>query len=172
MLDWIPELLGKATSFVPRMVRVPPTHKLVKWPMCKDGVICDNGIHWYWPLFTEIEEVDIRWVSTITYVQSVTLSDGVSVSARGKLVWAPDDVLTLVEQNSDYEDRVSEILLSAVVETLSPCRNEDLKTLEALNFALTVVCRQKLEELGVAVESACFTELVNSPAFRLINDGS
>ena len=172
MFDWIPDLLDKLTAVVPRFVRVPPTHKLVKWPMCKEGVVCDNGIVWYWPLFTETHEVDIRWVSTITYVQSVTLSDGVSVSARGKLVWAADDVLTLVEENADYEDRVSEILLSSVVETLSPCQSSDLKVLAALNFALTTVAREKLEPIGVMVESACFTELVTSPAYRLINDGS
>ncbi|MCP4896258.1 MAG: hypothetical protein GY906_04715 [bacterium] len=172
MLEWIPAFFEKATAFVPRMIKIPPTHRLVKWSQCEEATLHGPGLVWYWPLVTEILEVDVRWVSTITYVQSVTMQDGTGVSARGKLVWAPTDVLHAVTENADYEDRVSETLLSCVVETLSTCEKDSLRHVVAMNFALTVTCREALEPLGIDVQSACFTELVTSPAFRLINDGS
>lgn len=172
MFEWIPAFFEKATAFVPRFNKVPPTHRMVKWSSCGEATLHGPGKIWHWPLITEMEIVDIRYDSCITHVQSITLADGTSVSARAMTLWRPEDVLMCITENRDYADRVAETALSCVVDVLSTVRKEHLQTVVALNFALTQETRTQLAECGVDVKRCKFTELVVSPAFRVINDAN
>jgi regulator of protease activity HflC (stomatin/prohibitin superfamily) len=170
MFEWIPAFFDKATAFVPRFEKVPPTFRMIKWPNCGDGTLHGPGCIWYWPLVTDHETVDIRWQSTVTTVQSLTMADGASVSARVLTLWKVIDPLLAVGENADYSDRAAEVSQSVVVDVLGKCMAEHLRTVEALNFATTVEVRRELEEIGLEVKRSKFTELVISPAFRIIND--
>lgn len=128
------------------------------------------GIIWYWPLVTEVEHVDIRWKSCVSHVQSITMADGTSVSARAMTLWRPVDVLTAIQENEDYGDRVAETALCAVVDVLNPLTKEFLCQGRVLNQALTEETRTQLAECGIEVKRSKFTELVIARPIRLIND--
>jgi len=170
MFDWLTNLFDILLSVVPRMKKVPPTHRMIKWSHCKEGTLHGPGLIWHWPLVTEEQVVDMRWESTINYVQAVTMADGTSVSARGKIVWRLSDPLTAVEDNHEFWDRVPEQMLSATVCVLGACHKSDLRNTVSMNMMLTIECRERIEPIGVEVKECAFTELVVSPAFRLIND--
>lgn len=170
MLDWIPQFFEKLTCIIPRLVRVPTTHRLVKWSWCQEISDHGPGIHWYWPVVTEMLLVDMRWKSCVNYVQTVTMQDGTTVSARAMTVWRPYDLTLMVGQNEDYADRVAETSLSTVVDVLCPLSAQQLKCVGALNYALTAENRTQLAACGIEVVSSKFTELAVSPAYRLIND--
>lgn len=161
---------GKVTAFLPRYHKVPPTSRLVKWQKCKEGTLHGPGLVWHWPLVTEVEEIDVRWKSLVTHVQTVTLADGVTVSARTLTRWKPCDPLKCVTEEEDYEDTVGEAAQSVLVDVLSPCTSDMLKTSGALNVALSLAMQEEMRGIGVQVKKCKFTELCVSPAFRLIND--
>lgn len=171
MLEWIPAFFEKATAWCPRFQKVPPTFRFVKWSNCGEGTVHGPGLVWYWPLVTETEDVDVRWQSTVTHVQSLTMADGCPVSARCLTVWRVDDALTAIGENTDYSDRAAEISQSCVVDVLGKASTEMLRDVMMLNMMVTVAIREELEPMGLEVEKSKFTELVAAPAFRIINDG-
>jgi regulator of protease activity HflC (stomatin/prohibitin superfamily) len=171
MLEWLSMFFRKLTAWCPQFHKVPPTHRIVKWQKCRKGTLHGPGIVWYWPLVTEVEVIDIRWKSLVTHVQTVTLADGVSVSARTLTRWKPSDALKCVTEEEDYEDTVGEAAQSVLVDVLSPCTYDMLKQSNALNVALSLAMQEELRVIGVQVKKCKFTELCSSPAFRLINDG-
>lgn len=124
----------------------------------------------HWPLVTEIQEVDIRWKSLVTHVQTITLADGTTVSARTLTRWKPEDVLRCATGEEDYADTVAETAQSVLVDVLGVCDATFLKQSSSLNAALTLAMQEELGEIGVKVQKCKFTELCISPAFRLIND--
>lgn len=172
MLEWIPAFFEKATAWCPRLTRVPPTHRMVKWSKCGEGTLHGPGIIWHWPIVTETEDVDVRWGSCLCHVQSVTLADGVSVSARARTVWRVGDILTAVGVNQDYEDRVADSTMAAIVAELSRTNQAQLRDVGALNVSLTMANKSRLSECGIEVASCEYAELVVSPAYRIINEST
>lgn len=172
MLEWIPAFFEKSTAFVPRFAKVPPTERLVKWSRCQEATLHGPGIIWHWPLITEVEHVDVRWRSCLMHVQSTTMADGTSVSARALTRWRTRDVLQCIVENEDVADLVAELSQTCVVDVLAPLSRLQLQSVTALNAALTMENRVQLGECGVEVQLCKFTELVVSPAFRIINDSA
>ena len=168
MFDWITQVFDKLLLIVPKMVRVTPTHDMVKWPFCREAVVCGPGIIWYWPLFTEVQLVDIRWQSTLCYLQTITMRDGTTVTARALCIWRVDDPITSVVDNADYADRTAELTQSIVANLLASVTREQLVTVAALNAALSMECRQQMREVGIQVKDCMFTELAVTKTIRLM----
>lgn len=170
MLDWIPMFFGKATAFVPRFTKVPPTDRLIKWSKCGDSSLHGPGLIWHWPLVTEVVQVDIRWQSLVTHVQTVTLSDGTTVSARTLTRWKPSDPLLAIDSEADYSDAVADMAAATLVDLLSSIDKNVLRQTKVLSTALTLELQSELRSLGVSVQKATFTELCITPAFRIISE--
>lgn len=170
MPEWLSAVIHFFTAWCPRFQRVPPTFRLVKWSRCRAGTLHGPGIVWYWPLVTEIEDIDIRWKSCVTHVQSITMSDGTQVSVRAMTLWRPSDPLQAVQENEDYADRVAEMSLCCVVDVLNPLTKDLLREGRVLNEALTQETRTQLAECGIEVLRTKFTELAIARPLRLIND--
>lgn len=171
MPEWLSSLGHILTAWCPRYERVPPTFRMVKWSRCREATLHGPGLIWFWPLVTEKEDVDVRWKSLVTHVQTITLSDGTTVSARTLTRWKPLDILKVVTSEEDYSDTVAETAQSVLVDVLGSCDASFLKQSKALNVALTLAMQEELSEIGVQVKKCKFTELCMSPAFRIINDG-
>jgi regulator of protease activity HflC (stomatin/prohibitin superfamily) len=143
---------------------------MVKWSRCQEATLHGPGLIWFWPLVTEKVDVNIQWKSMVTHVQTITLTDGTTVSARTLTRWKPDDVLKVVVSEEDYSDTVAETAQSVLVDVLGSCDATFLKQSSALSVALTLAMQAELREIGVSVQKCKFTELCMSPAFRIIND--
>lgn len=169
MLSWLSQFTDSITSWCPRFERIPPTFRMVKWSRCQEATLHGPGIVWYWPLVTEKVDVDIRWKSLMTCVQTVTLADGSTVTARTMTRWRPADVLLVVNSEEDYNDTVAETATSVLVDVLTSCTKDMLSQSNVLNATLTLAMQQELGELGIQVQKCKFTELVASRAYRLIN---
>lgn len=170
MLNWIPAFFEKATAWCPRMLLIAPTHRLVKWSKCGEPTLRGPGLEWYWPLVTEVEIVDTRWVTSLMYTQSITMSDGTTVSAKALTVWRVSDPVRCESTNQDGADRAGELTMAAVASVLATGTKKDLKKIANLNLSLTEKTRALLSECGIEVQECRFTELVISPAVRLIQE--
>ena len=170
MVEVITMVWNVLTAWCPRWTKVPPTHRLIKWSKCRPATEHGPGLIWVWPLVTDTEEVDVRWQSTVTAVQSLTMRDGTAVTCRVLAIWKVDDCVEAVGENSDYCDRAAEVSQSVVCDVMGSSTRDHLQTVAALNFAITVAIREELEAIGLEVDSCKFTELVAAPAFRIISD--
>lgn len=168
MFDWIAQFFDKILLVVPKMIRVTPTHDLVKWPFCREAIVCGPGIIWYWPLFSEVQLVDIRWQSTLCYLQTITMRDGTTITARALCIWRVDDPATAVVENADYGDRTSELTQSIVANLLASVGKDQLITVAALNATLSMDCKQQMREVGIEVKECMFTELAVTKTIRLM----
>lgn len=169
MLNWLATFADSATAWCPRFERVPPTYRMVKWSRCQEATLHGPGIVWYWPLVTEKQDVDVRWKSLVTCVQTVTLADNAAVTARTMTRWRPEDVIKVVSSEEDYEDTVGETATSILVDVLTSCNRDMISQTGALNVALTLAMQEEMREIGIQIQKCKFTELVVTPAFRLIN---
>jgi len=142
---------------------------MVKWSRCQEGSVHGPGIIWYWPLVTEKFDVDVRWKSLVTCVQTVTLADNVAVTARTLTRWKPEDVLKVVSSEENFEDTVGETATSVLVDVLTTCNRDMMCQTGALNVALTLAMQEEMREIGIKVQKCKFTELVVTPSFRLIS---
>ena len=172
MLELFSTIFSVLTAWCPRFSKVPPTHRMIKWSNCGEATLHGPGKVWHWPLVTDQEILDIRFVSTLTSVQCVTMFDGTTVSARTMTRWRVSDVIKAMDINVDYADSVAESAQSVTVDVLGSLSREHLRTVSALNASLTMSVQEELERWGIEVEECKFTELCVSPAFRLINDAS
>lgn len=170
MPEWLATFANLLTGWCPRYEKVPPTYRMVKWSNCGEATLHGPGKIWYWPLVTEKVDVNVQWKSLVTHVQTLTLRDGLSVSARTLTRWKPEDVIKCVSSEEDYADTVAETAQSVLVDVLTPCNHAMVKEAKALNVALTLAMQEELREIGVRVQKCKFTELCVSPAFRIIND--
>jgi len=170
MFEYLTAFLDKATSFVPRFQKVAPTDRLIKWSRCQEATLHGPGLVWYWPIITEVEQVDTRWRSTVTCAQTVTLADGTTVSARTLTRWKPSDIVLAVSSEADYSDTVAETAQGVLVDVLSSIDGTLLKNTKALSVALTLDLQAQMREIGIQVKKCTFTELCITPAFRLINE--
>ena len=169
MLEWIKTAFDAVTCFVPRFQRVPPNHSYIKWKRCKKPEFYVNGIFWYWPLVSEIEYVDIRSETFVSMAQSVMTSDLISVSVRTSMTAKILDPIRAVTENSNHHDKMSDLQLGAVADTvamLDQSRLGDRKfVIGLLESALSYECAK----LGYELESVKLVEFVITPCYRIIN---
>ena len=170
MLEILTTIFQTLTAWCPRWKLVPPTERLVKWSNCQEATLHGPGRIWHWPLVTETEVCDIRWKSLLTCVQTVTLKDGTTVSARTLTRWRPSDILLAITHEEDYADTVAETAQSVLVDVLSTCNRDMIKETKSLNVALTLEMQGEMKDIGISIKKCKFTELCIAPAFRLIND--
>lgn len=171
MLEWLSAIIQGITAWCPRFERIPPTFRMVKWSFCREATLHGPGIVWYWPLVTEKFDVDIRWKSLMTCAQTVTLSDGVSVTARTMTRWRPADVVSVVSGEEDYSDTVAETACSVLVDVLTSHSKDMIPRTAELNTQLSIRMAVVMAVLGIEIDQCKFTELVVSPTFRVITEG-
>jgi hypothetical protein len=159
------------TSVVPRVVKVRDIESLVIWNWRGRARLHGAGLRLVWPVVMSSELVDLRWRSTLTYVQTLTTADGHSVSARALLIWRPEDVLLMIQKSADYGDRTAEVTQSCVQSVLSRLTIGDLRG-DVANKHLVTRTSRAMGVIGIEVHSCRLVELVSSPALRLINDAA
>ena len=170
MFDWLSQFLNGITSIFPRLVKVCCTERMVLFQPSGRIEERSPGLHVCWPVIQEYQVIDIRWKSALSYVQTLTLADGNQLTLRTLTVWRPEDVICMIQSSEDYEDRVSEMALSVVVDCLAGATVADLQDTQQINAELTEEISDRLLRVGVEVDSCKLTECVRCRSVRLIND--
>lgn len=166
MLDIINQLLMTILSFVPRMVIVRSTHAGIKFRRGKIPKPMHPGLHWYWPL---VSEVDIRVTARQTNTlppQVLETKDGVGVVVGGYVVFYISDILAACATNWDVDNTVDDIARSAMVEVVTSHTYEELR--RGMTLELTKKCRSKLKQFGVGIKRAGVTDLSRCKTYRVV----
>jgi len=169
---WLGDVFRFLLSLVPRIEIVRATHAGVKFKRGRDVVYLgpDNGIafpiikwvlcfpvpwlrrtglHFYWPLVTEVEVVPIKRQTKDLDPQYLTTADNRIVGVCGILVYEVDDVVKLLTECYDYDETIRDHAVAAIKQVVCEYDAEFLQNSE-VDEELTKQLREMLEQFGVA----------------------
>jgi hypothetical protein len=72
---WLGQLFETFYKFIPHILIVRATHGGVKWVRGRNVKALPSGLHWYWPLTTEVEVI-------VTARQTLAIPDQVLAKRR------------------------------------------------------------------------------------------
>ena len=152
-LGWIGDLIRWLANIVPRLVLIRATHGAIKFVRAETREI-GPGLHVWWPITTEIEEVPIvRQVLSLDQ-QVLETKDGETVVADGVLVYAVHDLHKYLVENYDADDNLTELAQAALREAILSLTFEEINSGRVkLDHRLTKRATELLKPFGIEVES-------------------
>lgn len=165
---WLNQLIEFLGSLIPRLLVIRATEGGVKWVRGSNVVPIGPGMHWYWPVCTEIETLVTARQTVNLQPQTLTTADRRKVVVGAVVVYRVRDVERAIGRiNWDVEDTVGDIAQAAVVDVVRSSTLEELMEGDVEEW-LTKECRQQLSRYGVFVSRAAFTDLAEARVFRLV----
>lgn len=166
-------------AWIPRVLIVRSTHGGVQW---KTKLTDDDaepevielkpGLHWYWPLTSDIDlivtarrPVDIPTMSLLT-------KDGKSVIVSAAVVFRINDVIkALGEKNWDVDSTLVDVTQSVIFNAVrSRTFAELLDQPTALLNELTENTKKGVSKFGILVESVLAKDFDASRTYRILGD--
>lgn len=171
-LSWVGDIVRALLQFIPRLVLVRATHGAVRFRFGKKAIEMKPGVHFYWPLVTEVDRIVVARQSQDIPPQVLTTADGASVAVAGFATYGISNVVRAIgSKNWDVDGTVKEICAAAIAEvivqhTLAELRDY-LKSGE-LRKMLTAECKKQLRQYGVAVKRCSLTDFATCRVYRVI----
>jgi len=170
MFDWLSEIIQAIISIIPRLLIVRATHNGIKWKRGHTASALAPGLHWYWPLVTEVELVVVARQTLNTPSQALLTADGKPVTVGGVVIYKINNaVLAYGEKNWDVDSTINDITQAAIVRVVSkwPLSYSLEQLCDAVEKELTEECRRELRPFGLRVYRAAFTDFTTSKMLKL-----
>lgn len=178
-MEWLAQFFDTILSVFPRLLVVRTTHRAIKWRLGSEVVELEPGLHWYWPIVTELDTVVVARRPLNLPSQVLMTKDKQPVAIGGFVVFRINDVVKAFgEKNWDVEQTVREISTAAIVEIVM---QNDLDALlsgiaagpgSELMTSLTKNCKGAVQQYGVAVQRCGLTDFCVCQTFKLLGDGA
>ena len=173
MFSWLSQLFETFGSLFPHLRHVKATHRAVQFAGKRVKELAP-GLHWWWPITTEILDLPVVRQTLNIATQVVTTRDGSPVAASGVVVYEISDIMAALGRCYDHEETIGDVALCAVVEVLQsydlPALREALSSGD-LERRLSKVSRKRLKSFGVRVVRCALTDFAPCQVFRVIGDG-
>lgn len=170
-LGWIGQIFEWFGKFVPRWEIVEPQVQGVKYVKGAKVVICEPGIHWWWPVTTKWETHQVVRQADELQSQTIVTVDDKTIAVSGLLVYRITDLATLVTNAYAPMELVQDIALTAVHDVCCSMTWEELKGEQrkgTLDTKLRNAAKAQLKEYGVDVVKCMLTDLAPARVIKLI----
>lgn len=171
--SWIADIVQAFGKLVPRLCIVTATKQGVKWRSGKDVRPMGPGLHWYWPLTTEISIIVTARQTLNLPTQVLMTSDRQQIVVGTLVVYRINDIVEAIgKRNWDVDTTVSDITQAAIVEVISKQKLNDLLTdiSGSIEKKLTAACRKRLRQFGVYVQRCAVTDFSTCKVYKLIGN--
>jgi regulator of protease activity HflC (stomatin/prohibitin superfamily) len=169
---WIGQIATWFGNFVPTWTLVRATDGAVKFLPGGRTEVLDPGIHWYWPVTTEIEKVAVVRQVLDTQPQTIMTQDHEPVYVAGLVVYVIDDLHKYMVENFDASANLDDIVQTAIRKTIV---NRDFLTIQAaradVDNRLTSDVQKALEPFGITVEAARITDFSKARVTNMVGSG-
>jgi regulator of protease activity HflC (stomatin/prohibitin superfamily) len=169
-LDLIGQLFNTALSLCPRLTFVRKTHGAVVFRPGGKIRQLTPGLHWYWPLTSEVEEIITARQTHSLCHQTITTKDGTVLAVSAVLVYRVENVTAALVECYDVAEAIEDVVLSAVAEVLSRAKVTP-NLLARTELPLTRLSRSRLRPFGVSVLRCCLVDFAPCRVLRCITDG-
>lgn len=178
-LNWIGQFFDAILSFIPHIKIVRSTHSGVRFRsgrypqlMSAENGLFKTGVHFYWPIVTEVEVVPVKRQTVNLVAQYVTTKDDIAVGVSGIVVYEVSDVVKLLTESFEYDDTVKDFALAAIKNAMSSMTYIDIKeSHEDFDEVLTDLLRKELQDYGINVLNVTLTDFTKCRVYALWGAG-
>lgn len=169
---WIGNLVEWLGRLIPRIAIVRATHAGVKFVRGHKVKKMAPGLHIYWPITTEVEQIPTARQTHNLCTQTLMTKDRQTVIIGVVVVYSITDIVQALSENWDVSDTLSDITSTAVVAVVAESDFEIiLRSLtKEIEHELTKATRERLKPYGVKVHKCAVTDFATSQVIRVIAD--
>lgn len=166
-LGWFGEIMRWVGNLLPRWAIVRATEKLVKFKRGHLVQVSDPGIRWYWPAFTDVEQITVVRQTLNLSPQTLMTADGDTVIASGVIVFTIENVVKYLVDNYDADEAIAEVASAALRKVIISKTIEDIQRGRAdIDNALSRETQKLMEDFGILI---VYMRLVNFSKAKVFN---
>ncbi len=170
-MTWLADLLYWIARWFPHLFIVRATHEAVKFRNGKTVVVCKPGIHFYWPLVTQVIRMPIVRQTANLPTQVIQCKDGAQLAVSGVVVVEIRSIEQALGKSWNVEDTIEDISCTTILRELVGRSvdqiGRELKD-ETLQKKLTRALRKDLRQFGVYVKYAGLTDFSTCRVVKLL----
>jgi regulator of protease activity HflC (stomatin/prohibitin superfamily) len=171
---WLSQLVETFYKFVPHILIVRATHGGVKWVRGKYIKPLDPGLHFWWPLTTEVEVIVTARQTLAIPDQVLATKDGKKVVVKTLVVYKIRDIVHAIGKvNWDVDTTINDLTQSAVVRVVAThTYDEIMKGIadDTMTTTLTHAVRKELRQFGVYVVRSKLVDFAECKVFKLLTN--
>jgi regulator of protease activity HflC (stomatin/prohibitin superfamily) len=174
-LAWIGQLAEWLGRFFPRWQIITKTHGGVKFVRGAKVVPLGPGIHWFWPLVTELliyptarQAVDLRSQTFVT-------ADDKTIAVGGLIVYEVKDIAAILGHTFDPDETIRDITAAAIHDVCCVKRWDELREglrSGSLDRELRKEAAKGLDGYGVRVLRTTLTDLAPARVLKVVQSMS
>lgn len=169
---WIGQIMEWLGKLIPRLLIVRRTHAGVKFVGGSKIVELKPGLHFYWPITTEVEVMPVARQTHNLLTQVLMTKDGKSIVIGAVVIYEINNIVDALSNNWDVSDTISDVTQMAVVNVVNGWDFADLqKELGAkVENELSIETRKQLKPFGVKVIRCGVSDFSLCRVHRVITD--
>lgn len=169
---WLDQVFQAIFQFFPRILIVRATHGAVKWVRGKNVVPLGPGLHFWWPLTTDVEVLVTARQTLAIPDQVMMTKDRKKVVVRTLVVYRIPDVVRAIGQlNWDVDTTINDMTQAAVARVVVTHTCDEIMSGLAngeLTRTLTREVRKELRQFGVYVSRCKLVDFAECKVFKLL----
>lgn len=176
MMYWVGSIVasivaaGGAWYFLPRPFVVRSTHQAVVFRRGQP-ILKEVGLHWYWPVWSDVEEYPVVSTTLDLPPQKLTTADGKSVMVSCTCIYEVTNLATAVTSCYNFETDTRNAARGAVKQVIARSTLEELRTQqESVDNELGKKIRVKLKRYGLHVQEAFLSDCAPCRVICLVNE--
>lgn len=162
LFDWLNGIMSWIGSWIPRIQIIRATERGIKYKNGKDVIVLEPGITIYWPMFTEIEFINVTRQVLTLHNMTICLADSRVVTISALAVYRITDVYKYIVDNHDADMGMDEVINSIIRQTLIPLGFNSIqkdRSSSNMDSILTDAVREEVDVFGVEIEIVRLTDL-------------
>jgi regulator of protease activity HflC (stomatin/prohibitin superfamily) len=174
-MNLIRDIIAFVVTLVPRFIIISEFEHGVKlvWGNYQKTLTSTNGIkgrgvHLWWPLATDIYEVNIRPQLRRIDCQSVMTSDGRSVGVSGAIEYSVADPSASILEVQDIDESLSHFAAGTITRYINSRTLEHCREVDDLEKEISKGVRMRSKEWGLRIRRFFITDLVEHKAIRIM----
>lgn len=171
-LGWIGQLASWFGAFIPTWVLVRATEGAVKFLPKGLTKVLGPGIHWYWPVTTEMDVQPVVRQVLNTDAQTLMTKDNHPVYIAGLVVYTVVDLHKFLVENYDAEANLSDLVQTAIRRSIVSKNFQTIQEGRAdIDNRLTSDVQKILTDFGILVEAARLTDFSKARVTNVVGGG-
>jgi len=170
-MSWLADFLYWIARWFPHLFIVRATHEAVKFRHGKTVITCKPGIHFYWPLVTDVIRLPTVRQTINLPAQVIQCAEDTQIAVSGVVVVEVRSIEAALGRSWDVTDTIEDLSLTCILRELVgrsvDAIGRELKD-RSLQKKLTEALRKELRPFGVYIMYAGLTDFSEARVIKLL----
>ncbi len=170
-LGWIGDLVAWLVDFLPHLEVIPKTHAGVKFVRGWKVKVLEPGMHWYWPITSDIITAPVVRQSLQLDGQTLTCADGKCIYISMVMVYSIHDIEEALVETWEFDDTIEDIAQKCTASRVAEYdRDYLLSHIDAFSDDLLDWIEDRLTAYGVTLSGVGIVDLAPVKVYRFVTD--